>query len=228
MRKPDSISKPPRKQRPRLRLVKPPPPAPAAGPANPPTLSLAEWAPLDEAFQRLKTALHSSALAQHEIVKYLRGEELPSAVRILSRDGTDTFQHLQGRDWQGHRVEESPVRDPTGEPTGEWVARVPTAPLRFGSSRVWFFVLRRALDNLCPSGPVEQAEAPPTGRRRGRRPTHDWHLVVAAELIRIAKAGEPDPTAQEMIEYCERELPGAYSPGLKEMQRVLRRLLFPL
>ena len=229
MRKSTDSTKPRRKQRPHLRLVQPPPPTPAEGPADQPILSLAQWAPLDEAFTRIKTALHSDALAQHDIQKDLSGGRLASAVRRLSRDGADVFERLPADFWQGHRIEEQAAIDRTGAPSGRWVARVPTAPLQFGWQRVWFFVFRRDLDRLYPIGGREEqaAEAPQIGRRRGRRATHNWPETVAAELIRRTKAGESEPTAAEMIEHCEKVLPGAYSPDLKRMQKLLRRLLFP-
>ena len=66
----------------------------------------------------------------------------------------------------------------------------------------------------------------PQRRKPGKVPTHEWPLVVAAELIRRSKAGEREPTAAEMIRYCEHTFPDQFSPGLKEMQTLLRKLLF--
>ena len=229
MRKAEGITKPPRKQRAHLRLVNPPPPEPG-GPTDQPALSLAQWAPLDEAFTRIKTALHSNALAEHDIVKDMLGGRLASAMRRLSRDGADVFERLPADFWRGHTVEEQAEIDRTGAPTGGWVARVPTAPLRFGGSRVWFFVLRRDLDRLYPvSGREEPAadtrrQAPLTGHKPGPPPAHDWPTVVAGEAIRRAAAGEKFPSIASMIKHCEKVLPGGYSPGRKEMQILLQKL----
>jgi hypothetical protein len=46
-------------------------------------------------------------------------------------------------------------------------------------------------------------------------------LVVARELIRRLKAGEEEPTIEEMIERCATTV--RYSPGAKEM--VLNQLI---
>jgi hypothetical protein len=71
--------------------------------------------------------------------------------------------------------------------------------------------------------PADDAGLPPPRRKPGPPPDYDWPLVVAHELIRRAKAGEKDPTNAAMIEHCETNL--KCSPGLKEMQRLLNKLL---
>ena len=59
----------------------------------------------------------------------------------------------------------------------------------------------------------------------GKPEAYNWPLVVAAEMIRRAKKGMKDPTAAQMIEHCEKVLPGGYSPGLKEMQILVKQLI---
>jgi hypothetical protein len=59
-------------------------------------------------------------------------------------------------------------------------------------------------------------------RKPGPQPIKDWPTVVARELIRRAKAGEKEPTAIKMIEFCEGEI--GYSPVLREMQKLLEKL----
>jgi hypothetical protein len=88
-----------------------------------------------------------------------------------------------------------------------------------------FFAARSGLDKLYPVNAAadQETEASLPRRKPGKRPKYDWPLVVAAELIRRAKAGEKDPTALKMIEFCEAEM--RYSPGLKEMQLLLKKLL---
>ena len=62
-------------------------------------------------------------------------------------------------------------------------------------------------------------------RKSGPPPRHEWPLVTATEVIRKVRAGERDPTAAEMIDHCEKTFPDEFSPGLKEMQVLLRKLL---
>jgi hypothetical protein len=211
-------------------LVKPPP-TEASAPADRPVLTLAEWAPLDEAFIRVKNALHSSLLAMHDIVAHMRDRRLPSATRRLYPDGRDVFELLPPAAWRGLRVEEQEAFGPTGKPTGALVARVPNAPLMFGWARVWFFVSRRDLDTLYPldpNGREPKSASPPRSltdhNKPGPLPTHDWPTIVAADLIRRAATGEKFPSIKTMIEHCEKVLPGGYSPGRKEMQILLKKL----
>ena len=86
-----------------------------------------------------------------------------------------------------------------------------------------FYVWKPDFDKLWPSAKADRETS--SRRKPGPPPTHDWPLVVAAELIRRAKAGEKDPTAAAMIKYCEKTFPDEFSPGLKEMQRLLKKLL---
>ena len=64
------------------------------------------------------------------------------------------------------------------------------------------------------------AASPP--RRPGKRPTANWHLVVARELIRIALAGEEIPPAADMCVRCEA---CHYHPDIRPMQKLLKKLL---
>ena len=64
-----------------------------------------------------------------------------------------------------------------------------------------------------------------SGRKPGPQPKHDWPLIVAAELIRRAREGKKDPTAAAMIRFCEKTFSDEFSPGLKEMQALLKLLL---
>jgi hypothetical protein len=95
-----------------------------------------------------------------------------------------------------------------------------------GKGVCWdFFGWKPDIDTLWPAGrPGEETEVSPR-RKPGPPPRHEWPLVVAAELIRRAKAGEKEPTAAEMIEHCENTFPDGFSPGLKEMQVLLQKLL---
>jgi hypothetical protein len=90
-----------------------------------------------------------------------------------------------------------------------------------------YYVWKPDRGGLWQSPDTNQRKVDPPSRRRkpGPPPTHEWPLVVAAEVIRRIKAGKKDPTATAMIKYCENTLPDEFSPGLKEMQLLLKKLL---
>jgi hypothetical protein len=85
-------------------------------------------------------------------------------------------------------------------------------------------VARRDLDKLYPTA-VSAAASPPEPARRkpGPETKHDWPIHVAIEVIRIIRAGERMPTAAKMAQHCEDTL--GFQPDIREMQRLLRRLL---
>jgi hypothetical protein len=95
-----------------------------------------------------------------------------------------------------------------------------------------FYVWKPDIDKIWPLLAVNmpkpeakadrQSETPPR-RKPGPTPKYDWPTVVARELIRRAKAGEKDPTAIKMIEFCADRLD--YEPSLRSMQEWLKTLL---
>ena len=90
-----------------------------------------------------------------------------------------------------------------------------------------FYIWKPDYDRLWPPAKADREKTETSPRRKpGPSPTHEWPLVVAAELIRRAQAGEKDPTAAAMIRYCEKKFSDEFSPGLKEMQGLLKKLLF--
>jgi hypothetical protein len=86
---------------------------------------------------------------------------------------------------------------------------------RFDASEVRALLPRRALS--------AELESPPPRRKPGPPPKLDWPTVVARELIRRARAGEREPTAPEMCQFCEDKL--LWQPDVSLMQRLLRELL---
>ena len=89
-----------------------------------------------------------------------------------------------------------------------------------------YYVWKPDFDKLWPPAKADRKTTEMSHRRKpGLPPTYEWPLVVAAELIRRAKAGERDPTAVAMIDHCETTFADKFSPGLKEMQVLLKKLL---
>ena len=201
MRKPDDTTKPPRKQRPLFSLVKPP----TAAPVQPvPVFSVAEWASIDEAYARAKAALCSSVLAERDLAAHLRAGRLNAAARTVAPGdelSAHVFSLLPPAFWRGLTLQEGLTTGPAGMPVDSGKVRVTARDAEAAKtiaqarSVVVLRSARRDLDKLYPLAGREEQQAPQSGRKRGRPPTHNWHEVVAAELIRRAKAGEPDPTA---------------------------------
>lgn len=175
----------------------------------------AEWMPLNEAFARAKAALGSHDLAAQDLWTRLRSGQLPSAVWRVRRDREDRFERLEPLSWDGRRLLEG------GEPKRVCVMDS-GANLLDGYVSGDFFVARRVIDRLHVVGSAED-EPPPPGRPRGPKPIRNWKLVVARELIRRLKAGEEEPTIEEMIERCATTV--RYSPGAKEMGELLNQLI---
>ena len=91
------------------------------------------------------------------------------------------------------------------------------------------FFWRPDLEKIWPpsSPPAAPHDDPATGvsprRPPGPRAKKDWPMVVARELVRMARAGENDPTAPQMCEFLERTL--GWQPDIRSMQKLLRSLL---
>jgi hypothetical protein len=89
-----------------------------------------------------------------------------------------------------------------------------------------YYVWKPDFDKLWPPAEADHETTETSPRRKPGPPArHEWPLVVGAELIRRAKAGKKDPTAAAMIKHCEKTFSDQFSPGLKEMQVLLKKLL---
>ena len=125
--------------------------------------------------------------------------------------------------WQNLNIHVEPDLSLIQIQRGRSIQRV--TPRDLGQIYDWaFYVWKPDFDRLRPLAKADRETS--SSRKPGPPPTHDWPQVVAAELIRRAKAGEKDPTAGAMIKYCEKKFPDEFSPGLKEMQVLLKKLLF--
>jgi hypothetical protein len=209
--------------------------SPAARQAE--VFSAAEWMALDEAFAAAESALRSIDLAEDDLAAHLRSGRLPSA-RWRRGDNTNTFERLPPAFWKELRlrkIDDGDIRVLRAREKDKWVRlNIVEQALDVESETaarvsVYFFVARAPLSRLYstsavldPSGAAP--ETPGAGRRQsGRRAIKDWPTLLARELIRRGKAGENEPTALEMIEFCETTLD--YSPSLREMQKRLKKLL---
>jgi hypothetical protein len=179
------------------------------------TYSPAAWAPIEEAFARVKALTGTSALAEHQLLKDLR-TRLPSAFLFVEPDQSriETFQLLKFAEWNSLTVSE--ISESGRISIGGLHVSVP--PL--------LVVSRKHLDKLYPAGAgiAEPSHDPePLRRKPGRKPREDWKLFVAAKLWDLRKAGKPVPTAADLAQFCENEL--GYQPDISHLQKWLRELL---
>jgi hypothetical protein len=194
-------------------------------------LPVREWASLDDAFERAK--LYGSAeLAGHDLKQDFLTRQLQGAVRYIAPDGTETCFIFEPAWWRPLKISCPPIRiiGSTGRSCVDGVAE--GWDLKQGK---WHWLVRRVeLDKVYPgaefnksypvAAPSEQAENPTTRRKPGRPPKHDWDMVVARELIRMALAGEKmPPTAPKMLQFCENKW--RWQPDIRQMQRLLSKLL---
>jgi len=73
-----------------------------------------------------------------------------------------------------------------------------------------------------PTGPGF-ADAPRDRRKPGPQARGDWPKHVTREVIRRLRAGEREPTAPEMLQWCEDNW--RWQPDIRQMQQLLRDLL---
>jgi hypothetical protein len=227
LRKPDDTTKPPRKQRPHRRVVSAPSPPVSRpkSPAEPETLPFDDprWLPIGEAHRLVTARLGHRRLAAIDLMDALTD----GRVRCLRRSLVSGERSLAPASlWSGYELQSwsdglhvCPRRTPA-DGTGTRLI-IPV--------RGWvFYVWRPDFERRWPAAKAPDGPPPnervATGRKPGPHPTRDWPRAVAAEVIRRIRAGEPIPSVREAIEYCEK-LPGGYSPGLKEMQGLLKDLL---
>jgi len=74
-----------------------------------------------------------------------------------------------------------------------------------------------------PEAPPSEQRADEAPRRPpGRQPKHDWPKHIRREVIRRLRAGEREPTAPEMLLWCEDKW--GWQPDIRQMQRLLSDL----
>jgi hypothetical protein len=199
-----------------------------------------EWAPFKEAWQRVEVSVGGALwLTQRDLRQAFLDGQLIAAVRRIRPNGKETRNILEPAFWR--RLKINYAWSITGwEAIPRWEAEA-----RKGE-RLALVVRRRELDKHYPDAvnattPIERQpddEQPPTSehradapsrdgerprRRPGRQPKHDWPKHVTHEVIRRLRAGEKEPTAPEMLQFCEDKW--GWQPDIRQMQMLLRDLL---
>jgi hypothetical protein len=205
------------------RKAKPRPPAEE----HAPSLDDPRWQPLITEHKLRTERIGNPSLAAVDLHRDLK----TGRVRSMSRRLVDSVPELtpEGH-WDDHVLSYEtgayglhglhvvPPRRPSDTSTG-------VLPVRSATDRVFFIWGPNMAHPRKPEPEIDRQSEKVRLHKPGKPEAYNWPLVVAAELIRRAKAGEKDPTASKMIAHCEGVLPGGHSPGLKEMQKLLKRLL---
>jgi hypothetical protein len=191
-----------------------------------------EWVPMKKAWSRIDGALGEQWELTKRIIKNdLVSRRLVGAARIIAADEkTERCILLARKFWEPIQIGYA------------WLVTGWEEHRREGE-KWYFFVHRRELDLRYPAqgwdekqerhsfapgqdaGQEPQAETqpPPSRRRPGPPPKNDWPTRVTRELIRRARAGERNPTAPEMLQWCEDMWD--WQPDIRQMQNLLRVLL---
>jgi hypothetical protein len=70
---------------------------------------------------------------------------------------------------------------------------------------------------------IDDAQPAQPQRRREPPPEHEWSMEVAREVIQRERAGQPMPTAPQMLDWCRNKWD--WEPDIRQMQKLLRKLL---
>ena len=187
-----------------------------------------KWAPLDQAYIRVKAAVGSRDLAERDLLDLLRSKRLRSAVRRICIENarTEVFEPLPLSFWEtpGLRLRESEGKVSV---RGRYPEKCRTWHSRF----TWFFVMRSDLDKLKPYPPAPpQAEQAghevetSTHRKPGQKTTKNWPLHVVGELHRIVVVeNKPVPPASYFANFCVTKL--KYHPDISAIQKLLKQFV---
>jgi len=171
-----------------------------------------EWVPMKEAWQRVEAAVKSWSLTKRDLRLDLINRRLVATVRRIAKDGTETRIILEPEYCQ--RLEFPYAWQQLGWETDAQ------------EGEAWyFFVRRRELDKHYPAAdavPSEQRTDDLQPRRKPG-PKANWRLPAAAEMHRIRKEEQKNPTAGELCEFCDKTL--NHYPDEREMRRLMRYLL---
>jgi hypothetical protein len=186
---------------------------------KPRVLNTADWISLRGAFMRIKASVGPHELAEDDLHQDLM-TRLPSAMRMISYDGSDTTELLERSFWQHPDIAFRMPYDSYMD--FRWYDA--NLPIPSGVKYCYFFVHRPSLDKFYPvASAAPPSSAQPTRRKPGKQTTRDWPLHVARELGRIEGAGKKVPTAAKLAQFCEDTL--GYEPDIREVQKILKLLL---
>jgi hypothetical protein len=187
----------------------------------------AEWAPLNEAYDRVRTQAASGDVAAVDMQRDLRSGRLRAALRALVRDRETSRKLLPASFWKDvDLVPISADRQRGRPPTISVRSTVPHFP------ETWHFFIRRAeLDRLYPpaAAGTTAADLAETPRNKpGPKPKGDWRNLTAAWVVAVAYE---DPTKlrniSKLVDSASYFLDGKinWSPDTKQLRKHIMDLL---
>jgi hypothetical protein len=187
-----------------------------------------EWVPFATAWARAEPIAGPGSHTQNELQRAFRSGQLVAAVQLIAEDGAETWVLLECGCWRWLQVNHAWSISGWRLLPGWWKAEGGPEDRERGRRHV--VVHRRELDKHYPAAETVPSESSPSEGRTalphrtpGRQPKHDWPKHMRREVIRRLRAGERDPTAPEMLQWCEDKW--GWQPEVRQMQRLLRDLL---
>ena len=175
------------------------------------------WMPVAEAFRLLNGLLGNHYLAVKDLTDAVADKRLPCMRRLIAS-------------------EVAPDQDRKIVPPAD------ATPVYFGREDSAFFVWRPKFEIIWPALAASAAphaassarddeptpattasiDDKPQRRRPGPQPELRWRTALARELIRRARAGEPEPTAEQMCELVQEK---SGKPDVRTVQKEMKNLL---
>ena len=175
------------------------------------------WMPVAEAFRLLNGLLGNHYLAVKDLTDAVADKRLPCMRRLIAS-------------------EVAPDQDRKIVPPAD------ATPVYFGREDSAFFVWRPKFEKIWPALAASAAphaassarddkptpattasiDDKPQRRRPGPQPELRWRTALARELIRRARAGEPEPTAEQMCELVQEK---SGKPDVRTVQKEMKNLL---
>jgi hypothetical protein len=184
-----------------------------------------KWAPLSEAFARIKSAVGSDELAAHDLTEDARNKRLILAARRIVPGAAEVLFVFKPEFWQPHTKFDPPL------PLFEGMPRFWSSWPALQQGRWHFFVSRAELDKLYPATTVATpSDMRPPPRRRGPVVTHDWFAIcgeIARRCIdpksgRVQVPKNESALADDVLEWCRVE--HDREPANSEMREAVRRM----
>jgi hypothetical protein len=171
------------------------------------------WLPLVEGHRQVTVRTGNAILAATDLTIALDDKLVSSKRRHLS----DLRHELVPDNYWGYFGPHEVSTDSEGRPfVRESLSERPISD--------WvFYVWQPDLDKLLGVGSRTEDGAALARNQRGKKPTKNWKVYVAAELLRAIAAGEGKPTAKKLAEFCQGKT--GYLPDDSDVYKLVRNLL---
>jgi hypothetical protein len=190
------------------------------------SLDSVEWLPIPDVVNRPLCILTGNPHAAAKALTSAMANGVPAMRESLT---TGERELVPSSHWQDHElIAEWPRPDGVAvfarEPViDHGIMRTMGAPVRDFVYFVWRPALAKRWSAAFPAAAAGADDKPQRRRPPGPPPEMEWRTLVAREIIRRMRAGEPMPKAPKMCEFCQKH--SIEEPSLRTMQGYLRALL---